>query len=100
MIKQYILLLFMTYIEYFTLWFFFEYKHRITWDGIKFWLKYPPFICFFFFFLIDDWLVATMIYVTFCYPYVLIAYCIKKVNCEIFGINQILINAHWRFTFK
>lgn len=36
MIKQYLLALLLTYIEYFILLFFLEYTHRITWDCIKF----------------------------------------------------------------
>lgn len=91
MIKQYLLVLFLTYIEYFFFWFVLEYKRRITWDNIKFWLKYPPFICLFFF-MVDNWLFATMIYITFSYPYLLMLYCIKNVNHFVFRNNKILIN--------
>jgi hypothetical protein len=100
MIKKYIIVLLLTYLEYFILWFFLEYRNKITWDNIKFWLKYTPFICLFFF-LIDDWIVATMIYTTFSYPYLLMGYCIKNVNKEVFGINKILINTYSRiYTHK
>jgi hypothetical protein len=95
MIVKYLIVLLLTYLEYFLFWFFLEYKNKITWDNIKFWLKYPPFISLFFI-LIDDWIVATMIYITFFYPYLLIGYCIKNVNKEIFGINRILINTYSR----
>lgn len=91
MITKYFFVLLLTYLEYFIFYFFLEHKYKITWDNIKFWLKYPPFICLFFF-LIDDWIIATMIYITFFYPYLLIIYCIKNVNKEVFGINRILIN--------
>lgn len=33
-----------------------------------------------------------MIYITFFYPYLLILYCIKNVNKNVFGNNKILIN--------
>lgn len=94
MIKQYFLVLILTYMEYFILWFLFEHRNKISWDGIKFWLKYPPFISLFFF-LIDSWIVATMIYITFFFPYVLIAYCMKTVNKEVFGLNKIIIKARF-----
>lgn len=97
MIKQYLLVLLLTYIEYFTFLFFLEHRNRITWEGIKFWLKYPPFICLFFF-LIDNWLVATMIYITFSYPYLLMAYCMKKINKEFFDSNRVVIKAYFRFS--
>lgn len=90
MIKQYFLILILTYIEYFTCWLFLEHKNKITWDNIKYWLKYPPFICLFFF-LIDNWIIAAMIYTTFSYPYLLMLYCIKNVNYEVFGINKIIV---------
>ena len=91
MIKKYILVLLLTYLEYFFFWFLLEHKRNITWDNIKFWFKYPPFICFFFL-LIDDWIVATMIYITFFYPYLLMAYCIKNVNKNYFFNNKVLSN--------
>jgi hypothetical protein len=91
MIKQFFLVLTLTYMEYFIFWLCLEYKDETTWDNIKFWLKYPPFICLFFF-LVDSWIVATMIYITFSYPYLLMIYCIKNVNREAFGYNKILIN--------
>lgn len=77
--------------EYFILFFFLEYRNRITWESIKFWLKYPPFICLFFL-MIDSWIVATMIYITFFYPYLLMLYCIKNVNRDIFKSNRIIVN--------
>jgi hypothetical protein len=95
MIIKYIIVLLLTYLEYFIFWFFLEYRNRITWDNIKFWLKYTPFVCLFFF-LIDDWIIATMIYTTFSYPYLLMGYCIKNVNKNAFGINKILINTYSR----
>jgi len=98
MIIKYLMVLFLTYLEYFFLWFLLEYTSKITWDNIKFWLKYTPFICLFFF-LIDDWIVATMIYTTFSYPYLLICYCIKNVNKEIFGTNKLLINNTYLRTY-
>lgn len=91
MIKQYFLVLILTYIEYFVCWYFLEYDYNITWENIKFWLKYPPFICLFFF-LIDSWIFATMIYTTFCFPYMLMLYCVKNVNRDLFGINRVIIN--------
>ena len=91
MIRDYLLVLILTYIEYFILWIILEHKYKITWDNIKFWLKYPPFICLFFY-LIDSWFFATLIYTTFSYPYVLIAYCMKNVNREKFFINRVLVN--------
>lgn len=91
MITQFFFVLLLTYLEYFIFYFCLEHRNKITWDNIKFWLKYPPFICFFFL-LIDDWIIATMIYVTFFFPYLLMMYCIKNVNKESFGINRILIN--------
>jgi hypothetical protein len=96
MIKQYILILLLTYIEYFILWFFLEYKHRIIWDNIKFWLKYPPFICLFFY-LIDDFFIGTMIYITFSFPYLLIVYCIRNINRDFFDSNRILVSASLRY---
>jgi len=95
MIIKYLIVLILTYLEYFILWFFLENKNKITWDNIKFWLKYTPIVCLFFF-LIDDWIIATMIYTTFFYPYLLMGYCIKNVNKEAFGINKILINTYSR----
>lgn len=92
MIKQYLLALLLTYIEYFILLFFLEYTHRITWDCIKFWLKYPPFICLFFF-IIDQWVIVTVIYTTFFFPYMLMLYCIKNVNKKAFGNNKLIINS-------
>jgi hypothetical protein len=91
MIKQYLFVLILTYIEYFIFLFFLENINKITWENIKFWLKYPPFICLFFL-MVDSWIVATMIYITFFYPYLLILYCIKNVNKNAFGNNRILIN--------
>jgi hypothetical protein len=91
MIKQYILVLFLTYLEYFFFFYLLEYSNRITWESIKFWLKYPPFICFFFL-IVDSWIIATMIYITFFYPYLLMAYCIKNVNKNVFKNNKIIIN--------
>lgn len=91
MIKQYILVLFLTYLEYFIFFLFLEYRNRITWESIKFWLKYPPFICLFFL-IVDNWIVATMIYITFFYPYLLMAYCIKNVNKNVFKNNKIIVN--------
>jgi len=91
MIKEYFLVLLLTYIEYFVCWLLLEYDYNITWDNIKFWLKYTPFVCLFFF-LIDSWIVATMIYTTFTFPYMLMLYCVKNVNKEKFGINKIIAN--------
>jgi len=91
MIKQYFIILLLTYIEYFTFWYFLEYKKEMTWNNIKFWLKYPPFICLFFF-SIDSWWIATMIYITFFFPYILIMYCVKNVNKVKFNNDKILIN--------
>ena len=36
MIKKYILVLLLTYLEYFFFWFLLEHKRNITWDNIKF----------------------------------------------------------------
>jgi hypothetical protein len=91
MIKQYFLVLLLTYVEYFICWFFLEYDYNKTWDNIKFWLKYTPLVCLFFF-LIDSWIVATMIYTTFSFPYMLMLYCVKNVNKEKFGINKVIAN--------
>lgn len=96
MMIKFFYVLILTYLEYFIFFICLEHKHKITWDNIKFWLKYPPFICLFFL-LIDDWIVATMIYITFFYPYLLIIYCIKNVNKEVFGINKVLINVSTQF---
>ena len=38
-----------------------------------------------------------MIYITFFYPYLLIIYCIKNVNKEVFGNNKVLINVSTQF---
>jgi hypothetical protein len=94
MITKFLFVLILTYLEYFTFFFCLEYKNKITWDNIKFWLKYPPFICLFFL-LVDSWIIATMTYITFFYPYLLIMYCIKSVNKEVFGINRILVNINY-----
>lgn len=91
MIKQYLLLLLFTYVEYFTFWSFLEKKKYIIWDNIKFWLKYPPFISLFFFF-IDKLMVGQMIYITFFFPYLLLLYCVKNINRDVFKQNKILIN--------
>lgn len=92
MINDFFFILFFTYIEYFILLFLvFEKKTNITWRNIKFLIKWVPFICFFFF-LIDSWYVATMIYITFFYPYWLILYCVKNVNYEKYCIDRIIIN--------
>jgi len=91
MIKQYFLVLILTYIEYFVFFLLLEYRNRITWEIIKFWLKYPPFICLFFL-LIDNWLVATMIYITFTFPFLLLLYCMKYINKKFFNNNKIIIN--------
>lgn len=96
MFKQFFFILLLTYMEYFIFWFFLEHWYRITWDNIKFWLKYPPFICLFFF-LIDKGYVGTMIYITFFYPYLLMAYCVKNVNRDVYGINRILVSASLRY---
>ena len=90
MIREYIFVVLLSYIEYFFFFFILEYKKEITWDKLKFWLKYTPLICLFFF-LIDSWYIATMIYVTFFFPYLLIIYCIKEVNRVKFGINKIIV---------
>ncbi len=37
-----------------------------------------------------------MIYITFFYPYLLMGYCIKNVNKEVFGINRLLIYTYSR----
>jgi hypothetical protein len=50
--------------------------------------------------MIDDWLVATMIYVTFCYPYMLMAYCVKNINRDFYGINRILVSEALRYYFN
>ena len=42
--------------------------------------------------MIDSWIVATMIYITFFYPYLLMLYCIKNVNRDIFKSNRIIVN--------
>lgn len=91
MIKEYFFILLFSYIEYFVFLFFLEYKENFTWDNIKFWLKYTPLICLFFY-IIDHWYIATIIYITFFFPYLLILYCIKKVNKNKYGINKIIIS--------
>lgn len=97
--KQYFFLLLFTYIEYFTFWFFLENKKMMIWDNIKFWLKYPPFVSLFFF-LIDKWLIGAMIYITFFFPYLLLLYCMKNINRDVFKENKILVNTNLYSEYK